>query len=224
VHFFDVSHAHDTSSWHSYAPLINTGKAEGTHTVVNISLTSLVHTLDTYAQVYGHEVAKQVQRLYPQFRCLAWGQLNALFTNQLLEHPELQVVWDELLSAGTGEDIYLKRPMHYLNTEEVKNGKVEITFAELEQRVHERGETIIGYYRPSVLLRERGVVQLNPAKHQLVELDVDKIAFIVISSDDVGSGRGDVSLNLAAAPPAAGVTVRWPAAAAAVGSGSSAAA
>lgn len=43
----------------------------------------------------------------------------------------------------------------------MKNGKVEITFAELEQRVHERGETIIGYYRPSVLLRERGVVQAS---------------------------------------------------------------
>jgi hypothetical protein len=209
-------------------------------------------------QVYGQEVAKQVQRLYPQFRCLAWGQLNALFTNQLLEHPELQVVWDELLSAGTGEDIYLKRPMHYLapaevspltpmpatetllspnhlggkNSEgwcqslrpwlsvhgytrtvvcveeetlpvtrsvcveprtlnaspvvhpQVKSGKVEITFGELEQRVHGCGETILGYYRPSVLLRERGVVQLNPPKHQLVELDVEKIAFIVISSDD----------------------------------------
>jgi hypothetical protein len=74
----------------------------------------------------------------------------------------------------------------------------------------------------------RGIVclclQLNPPKHQLVELDVDKIAFIVISSDDVGSATGDVSLNLAAAPPPAGVTFRWPAAAAAGGSGSSAAA
>jgi hypothetical protein len=48
-----------------------------------------------------------------------------------------------------------------MRTHQVKNGKVEITFAELEQRAHERGETIIGYYRPSVLLRERGVVQVS---------------------------------------------------------------
>lgn len=82
-------------------------------------LTRCAGTRTPRTQVYGQEVAKQVQRLYPQFRCLAWGQLNALFTNQLLEHPELQVVWDELLSAGTGEDIYLKLPMHYLNTDEV---------------------------------------------------------------------------------------------------------
>lgn len=34
-------------------------------------------------QVYGTQVAKQVSSLYPHFRCLAWGQLNALFTNQV---------------------------------------------------------------------------------------------------------------------------------------------
>jgi len=140
-------------------------------------------------QVYGTQVAKQVSSLYPHFRCLAWGQLNALFTNQILEHPELHIVWDELLSSGTGEDIFLKRATLYhppanQNGQDSKDpdGKVWVTFRELEEIAHQRGETALGYYKLGRRPRERGHVILNPPKNEKICLDVDILKVVVISA------------------------------------------
>lgn len=119
-------------------------QAEDICTLAGVKLKSLV--VELIDSSLGEPLVATKQR--GTVECVGASELVALFTSQVVEHPELNSVWTELLSSY-GSEIYIKDARAYATLGS------ETTFEELAERAHARGETAIG-------VRINGNVELNP--------------------------------------------------------------
>lgn len=104
--------------------------------------------------------------------------LSGLLMAQLAEHPELDLVFDDLLGTG-GASIELHQIGWY--------GEFAAhTYLELVRRVAQEGDVAIGFRRPASDSSE-GTVTLNPAKSLPVDLRVDDEVIVISRSGAVPS-------------------------------------
>lgn len=113
--------------------------------------------------------------------------LSGLLMAQLAEHPELDVVFHDLLGSG-GASIELHQIGWY-------GDLTARTYADVVRRVAREGDVAIGYRRPASRSVE-GTIHLNPPKSERVDLRPDD-EVIVISRGSASVPEFDVDAIIA---------------------------
>mmetsp|Transcript_18858 Transcript_18858/g.35963 ORF Transcript_18858/g.35963 Transcript_18858/m.35963 type:complete len:177 (+) Transcript_18858:834-1364(+) len=132
------------------------------------------------AEVIDPNIADQIAELHPTVSCVAMNEIMSLMTAGVVENRDMNVIWNELMSAK-GHELYIKSDQHYMNNGERRDTNdsyvEELKFGAVAERARVRGEIAIGY-RTST-----GHLAINPDHEETIVLEQDG-SIVVISLTD----------------------------------------
>jgi len=106
------------------------------------------------AEIINRKLGQQVRKTHKHFGYISTMELMGLYISQVIEHPQMNAIWSELLRFS-GNSIYIKDPRLY-----TRIGR-PTTFGELVNAANARGECAIGW-------RTNGRTHLNPKQSEAI--------------------------------------------------------